>query len=165
MNSWIAAVLNSLWQAFAMAAFVWGALKFTPRVNAATRHAVWWAVLGVVVVLPAASVLIEKGRGTGRLIVPPARFERIAEPVPDGPAAFVPMPPVRTHLAVPIEVRAGAWPVVLPLVWLAVLLFQMARVAWSYRHVRGLKHRAAPADPALRRSFDAWMLSCGVGRP
>ena len=55
MNEILEAVLNSLWQAAAVAAAVWLLLKLTPRINAATRYAVWWAVLAVVVLLPVAT--------------------------------------------------------------------------------------------------------------
>src|SRR5689334_14371390 len=54
----VAALLNSLWQSAAMALLVWAALRFLPRlgfrINAATRCAVWWAVLAAVVLLPMA---------------------------------------------------------------------------------------------------------------
>ncbi len=53
-----AALLNSLWQSALIALLAWAALRFLPRVNirinAATRCAVWWAVLAAVVVLPLA---------------------------------------------------------------------------------------------------------------
>ena len=53
-----AALLNSLWQSAAMALLVWAAVRFLPRIkitmNAATRCAVWWAVLAAVVLLPLA---------------------------------------------------------------------------------------------------------------
>ena len=48
----LAAILNTLWLAFAVAAVIWISLRLMPRVNAATRHAVWWAVLALVVMLP-----------------------------------------------------------------------------------------------------------------
>src|SRR5689334_6065255 len=51
-----AALLNSLWQSAAVALLVWIAFRFLPRlnihINAATRCAVWWAVLAAVVLLP-----------------------------------------------------------------------------------------------------------------
>jgi len=164
MNSWIAAVLNSLWQAFAIAAFVWAVLKIAPRVNAATRHAVWWAVLAVVILLPAASMLIEKKQGARNRVEPSLAVGRIALPGAIAPSAPIAAPMVPRRAA-PIEVRGGNLPVILSLVWLAVLLVQLARIVWSYRHVRALKLHAAPAEPALQRSFDAWMLSTGVNRP
>jgi hypothetical protein len=37
----LSAVVNSLWQALAVTVLVWLALRFLPRMNAATRHAIW----------------------------------------------------------------------------------------------------------------------------
>src|SRR5215471_943144 len=61
MNSFLpilVAILNSLWQAVIVAALVWLALKLARRMNlalnSATRYVIWWTVLGIVVVLPAA---------------------------------------------------------------------------------------------------------------
>jgi hypothetical protein len=49
----VASLLNSLWQSTAIALLAWAALRFLPRVgvyiNAATRCAIWWAVLTAVV--------------------------------------------------------------------------------------------------------------------
>src|SRR5215472_7398945 len=53
----LSAVLNTLWPALAVAAVIWLSLRLMPRVNAATRHAVWWAVLTLVVLLPFVTVL------------------------------------------------------------------------------------------------------------
>src|SRR5215467_5706131 len=53
----LSAVLNTLWLALAVAAVIWLALRLMPRVNAATRHAVWWAVLALVVLMPLATLL------------------------------------------------------------------------------------------------------------
>jgi bla regulator protein blaR1 len=162
MNFWIAALLNSLGPACGMTVCVWAVLKFAPRVNAATRHAIWWVVLAVVVLLPAASVVIERTPRTGMAAPSSTRIERVAAPSLSGGSVVAPR--VRTGRAAPIEVQDGGWTVILPLTWFAVLCFQLARIARSYRHVRGLKLRAAPANPALRQSFEAWMLATGVKR-
>jgi beta-lactamase regulating signal transducer with metallopeptidase domain len=53
----LTAFLNTLWLAFAVAAVIWLSLRLMPRVNAATRHAVWWGVLALVVILPLATLL------------------------------------------------------------------------------------------------------------
>jgi hypothetical protein len=53
----LTAVLNTLWLALAVAAVMWFALRLMPRVNAATRHAVWWALLALVVLMPLATLL------------------------------------------------------------------------------------------------------------
>src|SRR5947199_10066906 len=55
MNEMLEAVLNSLWQAAAVTAAVWLLLRSMPHINAATRYAVWWAVLAVLVLLPIAT--------------------------------------------------------------------------------------------------------------
>ena len=57
-GSVLVGVLNSLWQAVAVALVAWLALKLTPRINAATRFVVWWAVLAVITVLPIAGRLL-----------------------------------------------------------------------------------------------------------
>src|SRR5258708_30082339 len=56
-GSVLVGVLDRLWQAVAVALVAWLALKLTPRINAATRFVVWWAVLAVVTVLPIAGRL------------------------------------------------------------------------------------------------------------
>src|SRR5579859_2228725 len=65
LNAWstagLTAVLNTLWLALAVAAVMWLALRLMPRVNAATRHAVWWAALALVVLMPVATLLPRSG--------------------------------------------------------------------------------------------------------
>src|SRR5207249_2501703 len=56
------AVLNSLWQAALLAGLVWLALRFARSMNAATRFAIWSAVLGVVLILPGAPRMIAAAR-------------------------------------------------------------------------------------------------------
>ena len=53
----VAAVLNSLWLAVVVALIVRFVLRFAPRVNAATRHVIWWSVLAVVALMPLAARL------------------------------------------------------------------------------------------------------------
>ena len=49
--------LNTIWQTAAVALLAWAALRWLPRINAATREAVWWAVLAFVVLLPVLRIL------------------------------------------------------------------------------------------------------------
>lgn len=53
----LTAILNTLWLAIAVAGIVWIALRLMPRINAATRHAVWWAVLALIVLMPVATLV------------------------------------------------------------------------------------------------------------
>ena len=51
------AVLNTFWQGALTALLAWAAMRWMSRgarINAATRCAVWWAVLAVIVLLPLA---------------------------------------------------------------------------------------------------------------
>ena len=48
LSTVLMALMNSLWQSALLAALVWLALRFAPRVSAATRFAIWgqrWASL------------------------------------------------------------------------------------------------------------------------
>lgn len=161
----LAAVVNSLWQTVAVAAAAWLAMRFTPGMNAATRHSLWWAVLAMVVVLPVAPVVapavfspasspVEQLRGQNQ-----ARSEDPAAPPQiEAPIAADPLP-------APLEIRAGPWPLWILAAWTTVLLLQLGRVAWSYLYLRRVQRRAHPASRELRANFDAWTMSCRVGRP
>src|SRR3954465_9192171 len=86
MNTVLLALLNTLWQSAAIAGAVWLLLKFARGTNAATRHAVWWATLAVVVLLP-----IIPQRETAASVVPgaDAAFEMQGAP-PIAPLAGPP---------------------------------------------------------------------------
>ncbi|MBZ5617958.1 MAG: M56 family metallopeptidase [Acidobacteriia bacterium] len=173
----VAAVLNSLWQAVALAAGAWLAMRLSPRMNAATRHVLWWTVLAVILVLPMAPGILARWRAPSE---PVAQVQAAATAPPGGepapldaePVALAvqawrtsvtrPTPPPSAH---PLELRAGAWPSWIVALWSAVMLLQLGRIAWSYRYLCDVKRRAQRASPELRRNFDAWMMSCGVHRP
>src|SRR5947207_7037399 len=89
----LAAVLNTLWLALAVAAILWFALRLSPRVNAATRHAIWWAVLALVVLMPFATFFV---RPTPTVSSPVRTDEQIRTRV----LASEPVPVRGTHRAV-----------------------------------------------------------------
>jgi len=128
------ALVNSLWQALAVTALVWLVLKFVPRINAATRHAIWWAALAVVLVLPAAPRLI-------RMMRPhPHTVEAKAVKTPDTAAAPVAIEPVIVTVA---PGRTAIWPLAIFAVWVAILLWRMFQIGRSYVFLHGVKRRAA----------------------
>jgi beta-lactamase regulating signal transducer with metallopeptidase domain len=154
MNELLEAVLNSLWQAAAVAAAVWLLLKWTPRINAATRYAVWWAVLAVVVLLPVVTGIEWRAQPPA----PPlqaAELPLVARAV--SPAQSSPQPSSHT-------IDAGDWPVGVFAAWALVSLLLLARIGWSYRHLRRIKCRARPASPELQFHFDTWLLACRITR-
>jgi uncharacterized protein (TIGR03435 family) len=144
----LSAVVNSLWQALAVAVLVWLALRFMPRINAATRYAIWWATLGVVLILPVAPRLILLARSHSKPVVV------TAAKTPETPAPAVAVEPVIVTVA---PGRTAIWPIVVLIVWAALLLWRLFQIVRSYFYLRGVKRRAAVAPiplPAISRRAD-----------
>ena len=158
MNGIFEALLNSLWQAVLVAAAVWLLLKLTPRINAATRHAVWWAVLAVVVLLPVVTGIGAGNREWLTNPAPPSAPPMQSARLPSVAQAASPVRPV------PNTIDPGDLPAAVISIWSVVCLLLFARIAWSYGHLRRIKRRAHPAPPELQFHFDAWMLACRIPR-
>ncbi len=139
------AVINALWQAVAVAVLVRLALRFMPRMNAATRHAIWWATLAVVLVLPAGPRL------TRMIRIHPQPAAVTATPAPKATA-----PPVTVEpLIVPIASgRTARWPLTVLAVWSAILLWRLSQIGRSYFYLRGVKRRSTLSPLALPRFRD-----------
>jgi bla regulator protein BlaR1 len=138
------AILNSLWEAVIVALLVWLALRCMPRMNAATRYAVWWAVLLVVIALPFAPRVSWSWNGR------PSASMRVAG------ASNVTRPPAQSSEAIVIipEKRTRVWPGFVFAVWGAVLLWRLGRITRSYFYLRGIRRRAATSAhvfPAISR--------------
>jgi len=161
----LAAVVNSLWQAVAVAAAAWMAMRFTHGMNAATRHTLWWAVLAMVVVLPVAPVVAPAVLSPASSPVEQLRDQNQARPEEPAAPPQIEAPIAADPPPAPLEIRAGTWPLWILAAWTTVLLLQLGRVAWSYLYLRRIQRRAHPASRELRANFDAWMMSCRVGRP
>jgi uncharacterized protein (TIGR03435 family) len=144
------AVLNSLWQAALAAGLVWAMLKALPKfriaVNAATRYAIWWVVLAVVLVLPLAPGF----RNGLRLLWTPhaqptsaaadaIRAHRVTVPV----AVEAPAPVMLT------EPKSAQWPWWIFGLGAAVFVYRLDQIGRSYFYLRGLKRRAASSPQAL----------------
>jgi beta-lactamase regulating signal transducer with metallopeptidase domain len=165
MSAILGAVLNTLWQSAGVALLAWAALRWTPRVNAATREAVWWAVLAFVVLLPALRGLPAQRAEVREM--PPAA---VSAPV-SAPAAFdrySPAPAVadaRRRDTAQVVLPSGSWPTLLLALWGVFGMAQCARLAWSYLHLRRMKQQGRPASPEQQAHFDAWISDCGIRRP
>jgi len=148
----LSAVVNSLWQALAVAALVWLVLRFVPRStlsnNAATRHAIWWATLGVVLVLPAAPQLIRMMQSNPQPVAVKVIKAPIAAPAP------VTAEPV---IVTVVPGRAAIWPLAIFAVWAAILLWRIYQIGRSYFYLRNVKRRASVSPvplPAIPRRVD-----------
>ena len=151
--------LNTIWQTAAVALLAWAVLRWLPRINAATREAVWWAVLAVVVLLPALRMLP---------VEPPPYHEPIAASNPatfDAAPAPIAAAPAQRDTGPRVVLPPGSWPIFLFALWCALTIAQGARLACSYLHLRRLKHSGRPASREQQANFDAWVLTCGIRRP
>jgi bla regulator protein blaR1 len=113
----VSSALNSLWLGLLLAALAAGIVLLLPRPNATTRHAIWFTALLLATAAPA------------MLLIP--------KPTP-APAAMVSVAP-SAPFTVPVTAQ---WPVYAALAWLGIAAILMARVAWSFAHIHGLKRRA-----------------------
>lgn len=113
----VSTALNSIWLGILLAGLASVMVRLVPRSNAATRHAIWFTALLLVIVTP---VLL--------LIPRPTTASALASPA----VASAP-------LTVPVTAQ---WPVYAMLAWLAIAAILLARVAWSIAYIHGLKQRA-----------------------
>jgi len=143
-SEFLLAVLNSLWQAAIVAGLVWLALRFLPGINAATRYAVWWATLAVVIALPLAPRAIAWSRAQLRQAQVTTRTSRatarLAQPSIEDTPAIVTLP----------EERTSRWPLWVAALWTALCLYRLWQIGRSYWYLRGVKARAQLAGDAVR---------------
>ena len=175
----VAALLNSLWQSAGVALLVWAAFRFLPRlnvqinlkINAATRCAVWWAVLAAVVLLPMAPQQTNVPRKAVEAPLPSSESAAIPGTIAPVPVASLPVSPrpVETaspssHANGPLEITAGAGLLAIFAIWSALSLFRIAQIIRSYRYLRGIKQRSRAVSPERMVNFNYWLLACGVDR-
>jgi beta-lactamase regulating signal transducer with metallopeptidase domain len=156
----LVAVLNSLWQAAIVAALVWLALKFARRknlaMNAATRYVVWWAALGVVLVLPAAPGALALWRTRAAHTPSSTAAPKAVQPVL--PAANFDAPALITLR----EQRSTRWPFWVLAIWSVVFLYRLVEIVRSYFYLRGVKRRAAVSlQPLPEKKRSAHLLLSG----
>jgi beta-lactamase regulating signal transducer with metallopeptidase domain len=191
----IAGLLSGLLPALAVAAAAWVLLKVSPGTNAASRHAVWWLVLALAVLLPLGFAVGEVSQVPARPWLPTATLSRgPAGPIPFVPGRFVaavpqgatpyrpavpagrfasgnPVPSrwrpaaVSISPAAPLQLRAGGWSRWFPILWAGIFAAQLGRLAWSYGRLRGIKLRSSQAPPELSDSFRKWAAACAIRRP
>jgi len=149
--NWLSAILNSFWQAAILAVLV---LFATARLNAATRHVIWWIALAAIIALP---------------FVPPISLH-------DPPPPSRPVRSAAIHVAPPFIAPEPDAPVIVaqhrdPIWPIAVIagffLYRIVRLTREYVLLRGIKRRSselAPGLPALRRAANA-LLSSEISSP
>ena len=167
------AVINTLWQAMAVAAVMWFILRLMPRVNAATRHAVWWAVLALVVLMPLITLLPRRApqpapvTRTEQQIRTRPLSSSAAKPrtvsgahAPDPQLASAPLlalnsrPAAAPRVRIPIEFHLGNWPLSLLFFWISACCLLLSRIGHGYLRLRGVRNRARAASADLVMRFE-----------
>jgi beta-lactamase regulating signal transducer with metallopeptidase domain len=179
----LTAILNTLWLAFAVAAVIWLALRLMPRINAATRHAVWWTVLALIVLMPLATLLprpatpVSSPTQTEKQIRTRAQSSSAVKPLivtgavaPALPLTSAPLHALYSRAAaapsvrVPIEFHPGNWTLCLLFLWMAVSCLLLGRIVKSYVHLQELRNRARPASAELVVRFTERLRDSGTSR-
>ena len=140
----LAAIFNSLWQAAVIAGLVFLILKLFRRINAATRYAIWWAVLAVTLALPAAPMTIAWWRARAR---PAASAEIPKRAAPR--TTLVPVIEEQPAMVTLKEERSARWPAWVLAVATGVFLYRLGQIGRSYFYLRGVKRRAVASETAL----------------
>jgi len=133
-------VFNSLWQAAAIAAVMWMALRSMPRVNAATRYVVWWIVVLLVVLLPFATAMIPRHTTMPGSLVASGAGTATNPLLPDAE-----LPAIVTFRPEP----SSPWPLLLLVIWFAVFLYSLVRIVGSWLCLRAMKARATSCSRPL----------------
>ncbi|HVY94649.1 MAG TPA: M56 family metallopeptidase, partial [Bryobacteraceae bacterium] len=170
MSSYLPAFLNAAILSVPLCAAIGLGLRFTPRrvLNAATRHHVLWALLVLVVMLPAAWLPRPAGHRAQ-----PVSPQRAGTSVTSGAGAMPQpdnLPVVRTHATpasrplFPIALPSVQWTSAILILWAAASLALLLRLGWSWIAIERYKARALPASADLEHTAKQWLARCGSSR-
>ncbi|MCU1327640.1 MAG: hypothetical protein JWN34_3010 [Bryobacterales bacterium] len=168
MNALFAALVNGAVASALTVALVGATLRLTPRrvVNATTRYAIWWIAMILTVVTPvsflpnAVPPLAEidaSSMPTGTQIVSTPTAITADAPAVARPRHVVP-PQAPSSLRapkLPFELADARWPRTILLVWAAIGLLCLARVAIGFVLMKRLAARAIELPSTVTRHFEA----------
>jgi beta-lactamase regulating signal transducer with metallopeptidase domain len=129
-------IVSWLWQGVAVAWMTAAAVRAMPRLNAATRHAIWWLALGAVLAMPATQAIAIIAPGT--------------QPAPDFGGALDAAGAL-TLPALPDRVAAVA-----AALWAMTAATGLLRIVRSCRAIGQLKRASSPFDPAREARLPLW---------
>jgi beta-lactamase regulating signal transducer with metallopeptidase domain len=135
-------IVTWLWQGLAIAWITAAAVRAMPRLNAATRHAIWWLALAAVLAIPVAHGLAAIARGT------PSAPD--LTPLDAAGALMLP--------AIPDGVVACA-----VAIWAMTAAVGALRVARSCRALGRLKRASSPFDRSREARLPLWVAARNGG--
>lgn len=155
------ALLNTLWQAVVLAFLVWLGMRLSqPRLNAPTRHIVWWVALAAIFFLSCIPRSVPS--------TPASRPAPASAAAPAPVAVAPPLTPQEAEAVVTVtESRRAAWPFLCAAIWAAFGAWRMARVIRGYCRLRSMKRRGTLWDrrlPGLARPVRV-LISSEVSSP
>ena len=159
----LAGVMNSLVIAAAIALCLWASMRFVVRLNASTRHAIWWTMLVAVLAVPTVRGWLEPT--PTETLASPAVTVAATEPDPEPAAALPAVEQLSPEVEQSFEINPGYAPLAILAIAVLLMLRQGIRLMRSFRRLRALKASGVAPSRALKVSFDEWVMSCGVKRP
>lgn len=172
-----ATVLNGLWEGLLIAAIVWAALRAFPRLAAASRHAIWLAALGAVLLTPLVTTVLAAGppatadeaqsANAATVLASRAAQVFVEAPRPAAPPAEAsatqadPSSSARLHRApvIPVPERLTA---VVALAWLLAAGWRAGLLLANLRELASIRSTARPWD--TRDGFPV-LISGGIALP
>ena len=159
-----ATVLNALWEDALLVASVWLLMRAWPRVNAATRYAVWSAALVAAFALPVATTL---WLIRAPVSPPVAATHSYASKVPVSPSVLpkprteqLPAAPAASPLRFPerpsVTLPGGLVAIVFA-AWLLLAVYSLARLAVGLARLEQLKRDALPLPIEYRDAMPQWL--------
>ena len=184
-----APLLNSIWQGTVLTVAVWLILRAAKRVNATTRHAIWWATLGIMALLTGLSIAAAVPRRLPMAAkaplphasVPKESLSQNPKPVTTARAQILesgqpqfertaveplsfPLRPNQGTGAFPRLKISGEWPVLFLAAWAMIAGVLLVQVSASILHLSKLKRHSFAADPRMRERFEGLLEAAQIRR-
>jgi beta-lactamase regulating signal transducer with metallopeptidase domain len=138
-----------LWQGVAIALLTALALRWMTRLNAATRHAIWWFALVAVVLLPVVQI---------------AQIFQSVATMPSAPSIKTPDAPPFASAIVLVPEISGWIAFVAIAIWLAATIAAVVRIAAGIRLLVRLRRQSRPFDADRETRLPMWMSVRRSGR-
>lgn len=157
-------LLNFLWQGTALAFLVLCLLRLIPGSSAATRYAVWYATLAVLLCLPLVTIATRMGAAQPATTLETSAVLDPQRASPDEPRASASGASSlsRSRLAIPLP--GGVAAVLVVGGWAIGVLFLGVRLVRSCRRMLKLKRNSKPLADADATRWTRWFAACFTRR-
>jgi beta-lactamase regulating signal transducer with metallopeptidase domain len=173
-------LINSLWQGAVIACLAWALMRVLKRTNAATRYAMWWLVLAVIMTTAALSArlaaldaeITAASLGAGPFGPLATSAPGLAQSHPSTPQTEEAAPAIETgegslaaSLIYPVEFLRGWLLDAVFFAWLAGVFWKLVRLASGYFQLQVIKRNGLPVSSSRQKKFEDWLSAHGERRP